>query len=192
MPDREFFEELKSQFEREMTLKERLDTKAWQLMRMSGVTITLLLALLVFINQLKLESPFFEISLLLLALSVIFSLLTMLAGLLAHYTRNYTYPMSHEPFFEGHEMNQQNINLFRRSNDAQFFGRMIEEYLFSIRENSNENIQKSRTIANAHSSFFVALIITPFLIIALYVGILTSPEPFVFLPDIFGNFTGKS
>ena len=192
MPDREFFEELKSQFEREITLKDRLDTKAWHLMRMSGTTITLLLATLVFISQLKLEPSFFGISLVLLVSAIIFSVLSMLAGLLTHFTRNYAYPISHEPFFDGQQINLRNINLFRRSNEAQFFGRMIEEYLFCIRENTHENTAKQRTISNGHFAFFIALIIIPFIITTLYVGILNSPEPFVFLPDIFGNFTGKS
>jgi len=185
LPDKEFFQELKDQFQREIDLKERLDTKASHLMTVAGTVITLLLGMIVLIfGQIDTETNFLKISFGLLIAGIVCAGLSLFAAVLTHITKNYTYPFGEEIFYKNNKLDENTIKLFRESSEKKFYTRMIEEYLFSIKENSKENRSKSNTINGGHITLLGGIIMTIFAVIFLYFGILESPESFSIFQNI--------
>jgi len=179
LPDKEFFQELKDQFQREVDLKDKLDTKAAHLMTIAGTVTTLLLGMVVFVfGQINVDTNLIKISFALLIAGIICGGLSLFAAVLTHITKNYTYPIGEEVFYKNNQIDKETIKKFRESSDKKFYSAMIEEYLFSIKENSKENRKKSRTINGGHVTLLAAILITIFAIITLYFGILESPDSF--------------
>jgi len=179
VPDIEFFEELKSQFERQMDTKQRLDTKATDVMRISATIATLLVAISIFMFGQLQNYDYLTVALILFGVGFVSFIYSIIGAVLAHVTRDYTYPMGHQVFFdENNELDNNVVNLFRESTDDQFYERMIEEYLFCIRANSIENSFKSRFINQSHRFFLLGIIVLLGLLIIVFHAILISQISF--------------
>lgn len=167
MPDEKFLEELRQQLSREYDRKDRLDSKSNTIMTISGTVATLLLAVgTFFLEKLKPEYQYASQAIYFLTGGVILIVVSILLSVLAHQLRSYTYPFGAEDFFDKKGVyNKSLAERFRLATDDLFYKRMIEEYLFSIKENAIVNDSKAKFLNLSHVIFFSGI----FAIIALVI-----------------------
>ncbi len=164
MPDEQFLSELKSQFERRIQLKERLDTKANNMIMMAG-TITVIfmgfgiyaLSNLVFKQQLIF--PF--ISILIFMAEIILMFFTVKFALNSYKLRNYRHPISFKVFFNNNQINSEIVEQFRNSGQSEMNEHFIEEYLKSIKSYEQQNNLQTKGINHAQTCFLGLIITIP-------------------------------
>ncbi|MCV0411166.1 hypothetical protein [Nitrosopumilus sp.] len=166
MPEKEFLDELKSQFTRLITSKDRLDTKTSNMITMSGMISTLLLGIGAFLLK-TVDSSYSGFSCLLIILlsGVVLMITTVVLNILAYKIRDQTYPMGTNPFFlKDGNPNTTNIEKFSNAKTDVFDKRMIEEYLASIKNTEQQIDDKGRILKWSQITFLTGIITIPLLI----------------------------
>ena len=147
-----FITEIKTQFERDLAIKEILDHKSTSMITLSSVIFTALIAIATFaLNNLFRSEITMNYSVLGITVLVALVLGMGSIGLFiwSYRLRSYRYPMGHELFFKDRgngDYIQDTVNDWRTCSKKVFNDRMIEEYLSSIRTNSNSNKTKARLL----------------------------------------------
>ncbi len=167
MTNEKFFEELRLQLSREYDRKDKLDSKANTIMTISGTVATLLLAVgTFFLEKLKPDYLYSCQAIYFLTGGVILIVSSIAVSVLSHQLRNYVYPFGADDFFEKNgDYKRSMADKFRDATDTKFYTRMIEEYLFSIKENALVSDSKAKLLNYSHILFFSGI----FAIIALVI-----------------------
>jgi hypothetical protein len=143
----EFLNELRIQFERDLDIKKTLDSKATNMITMSGTIVTILIAIGTFLlTRLESTSNVFHVSLWILAVGIVLAITCIVLQIFSYSLKKYTFPMGHESFFVDGEFNKEMSEKFRNAPKDQFTKRMVEEYLVSIKNFSKVNAKKARLI----------------------------------------------
>jgi hypothetical protein len=162
MPEKEFFEELQLQLNREYDLKDKYDSKANTLMTIEGTMATLLFGFgVIFFGQLDDNYIFLKYLMITFVGSVILIIISITLCIFSHLLRDYWYPMGADDLYENGKPKEDVIAKFRTCNKKSFYDRMVKEYLVCINKNSKSNLVKSKFLVWSHWVFFfgVSLII---------------------------------
>ncbi len=164
MPDEQFLSELKFQFERFIQIKERLDTKANNMIMMAGTIMVIfmgfgayLLSNVVFIHHLIFPS----ISVLIFMAEIILTLFTIKYALNSYKLRIYHHPISFEIFFINNQINLDIVDQFKNSKQSEMNEHFIEEYLKSIKSYEQQNDLQTSGINHAQICFLGSIIMVP-------------------------------
>ena len=153
-----FLDELKSQFERDMEVRNNLDSKSTHLITMSSTIVTILVSIGTFLVSKIGVNPIIEpiypfayplifyVSLLILGLGIILSTFCILYLTKSYAIRKYRYPMGHEVFFKGDKYQQELADKFRNYSSETFNKHIVKEYLESIKNNSETISHKAGMI----------------------------------------------
>lgn len=164
MSDNGFLTELKDQFNRNIELKERLDTKANNMIGMSGTIATLFMGFGVFlISDIVFTKnvilPIFA-SVILIA-EVLLTVCTIKHALDSYKLREYVHPIIFEPFYNGNEIRDDVLNQFQSATDSQIKEHFAKEYLKGIKSYQEQNEQQTHGINISQKMFVLAVVMIP-------------------------------
>lgn len=162
----EFVEELRLQFERYVQVKNRLDTKANNIIAMSGTIATLFMGFGVFLLQnvdFQTYSKISEFASFSLILEIILTVLTIVFAFTSYRLREYTHPISFEKFFkqDKKEPDPTKVKQFQDADSDQINEWAIDNYLKSIKSYEEQNNEQTKWIDYARFTFTGAIIIIP-------------------------------
>lgn len=175
MPDPEFFQELKDQYSRLLENRTNLDSKANNVITMSGTIVTLLMGFGLFIiKSIKLEYAYLYHAIFFLISGIVLLIAGIIFSTLAYRIQPMSFPLGHKAFFTCNEYDSKKTEDFRNAEDDVFYKRMIEEYLVSIKENTEINASKAIKIKISHWLFVSGIITIPIIVAILIHAMLTS------------------
>ena len=161
---KEFLDELKSQFDRDLEIRKNLDSKSTSMITMSSSVVTVLIGIGTFlvshIVSLDTKVDVFGTSLWILVLGILSAMVCIILLIISYALRSYTFPMGHEQFYKKDkkdEYDHENIQKFRNASENEFTGLMIEEYLACIKDANKASSNKSRFIKWGQISFLVSI-----------------------------------
>ena len=162
----DFLQELKIQFDRYVQLKERLDTKANNMIMMAGTIAVLFMGFGAFLlSDVEFTSNygFPIIASGALVVEVILTMITIKCALDSYKLRTYIHPISFRTFFRGNQKKQKDdvINLFRTGTDDELEKHFITEYLNCIRSYQMQNDEQTHGINVAQRAFLGAIVMIP-------------------------------
>jgi hypothetical protein len=153
-----FLNELKSQFDRDIDIRNSLESKSTQLITMSSTIVTILVSIGAFLiskisanPDLQNTYPLVYPSIFLVSLGILVSGIVLATICIYFLTksaaiRKYKYPMGHENFFENDNYDEKEADKFRKYPTEVFNKHMVKEYLQSIKTNSESISEKSGLI----------------------------------------------
>lgn len=162
----EFTQELKSTFERMIQLKERLDTKANNMITMSGTIATLFMGFGIFLlSNIGLTNNWtlgLSASLLIIA-EIFLTFCTIRSSLDSYKLRNYVHPITSQRFFKENEIepDKDEYELFENANSDDVNHHLVREYLKSIRSYEVQNREQTIGINRAQKTFLWSLVMIP-------------------------------
>ena len=170
-----FFEELKSQYDKEFDLKNTLEGKANYLLTIAGVVSTLLFGFGTFlIDNLDTNySPLPVISILII-LGVAINIVSILFSVLSFKIQPYCYVITYNHFFnDDGTFNEEAIEEYRDADIDVFEDTIIETYLTCIKHNDLVNNGKAVKVRIAQWLFFAGVVTIP---IAIGILLLNFPQ----------------
>jgi len=162
----DFLQELKTQFDRYVQLKERLDTKANNMIMMAGTIAVLFMGFgALLLSDVKFASNygFPIIASGALVVEVILTMITIKCALDSYKLREYDHPISFQTFYRGKQNKQKDdvIDLFRNATDDEIEEHFITEYLKCIRSYEIQNDEQTNGINTSQKAFVGAVIMIP-------------------------------
>lgn len=175
MPDPEFFQEIKDQYSRSIESRNNLDSKANNIITMSGTIVTLLMGFGTFIlKDIKLEYAFLHHAIFALAIGIVLMIIGIVFSVLAYRVKTKLYPVGYKVFYPDGKYNKTIVDKFRNSTEKEFYARIIEEYLASIKSNMELNSKKSKMVKISQWLFLAGISTVPILSAFLINAMLTS------------------
>jgi hypothetical protein len=175
MVSKEFVEELRAQFERYVQLKDRLDTKANNIIMMSATVATFFAGLGGFLLEHidhKTYPNHVLIDSILLILQISLTCITIICAFMSYRIRTYVHPISYEAFYKRDgSTNDEVIKQFENSTDDEINDHFVMEYIKSIRSYEEQNNSQSGWVDHARWTFIASIGIIPFF---LYILLLTK------------------
>lgn len=146
--ENQFIAEIKTQFERDLSVKDTLDRKSVNMITTSMSVSTALIAIVTFAitNKLIIDNDFTTI---MISIALTIGMLAIGSFIWSYRLRNYQYPLGHEIFFEDRgkgDYKRNTVNEWQTSPTKTFNARIIEEYLSSIKANAKSNKSKARAL----------------------------------------------
>jgi hypothetical protein len=140
--ENQFITEIRTQFERDLSVKDTLDRKSVNMITLSSSVSTALIAIITFALTEKLIINNYSSSVI---VSIAFAIGISAIGLFiwSYRLRDYQYPLGHEIFFENGIYKKQIVKKWRTSTKEEFNDRIVEEYLSSIKTNAKSNKSKA-------------------------------------------------
>lgn len=165
MPSEEFVQELKSEFERLIHLKERLDNKANNMITMSGTVATLFMGFGIFLltEVYILSNLYLGIPASLVLISEIFlTFCTIHSSLDSYKLRNYYHPILSGPFFDDNKSEPNGcMDEFLNADSKEIQNHFTKEYLKSIKSYEEENRDQTFGINKSQKTFLISLVMIP-------------------------------
>lgn len=166
MPTKSFLSELQSQFDRLRDTKERLDSKAINMMTISGTISTLLMGVGAFLlNAVDLAHSLSGILLFLFIFGISLMIGTIVISINAYKLRDQDYPIGSKIFFENDERKDAMINRFIDATEKTFEKRMIEEYLDCIKQAEEKIKNKGHYVKWSQICFLIGILTLPIIVI---------------------------
>ncbi len=165
MTSNEFVQELKLEFERLINLKDRLDTKANNMIAMSGTVTTLFMGFGIFLlTEVDITANYYlglPASIILLA-EVFLTFCTICFALESYKLRNYIHPLLSGLFFnENQPEPNETARLFMDSDADTIKNRFVIDYLKSIKSYEEQNHAQTFGINKAQKTFLYSLAMIP-------------------------------
>jgi hypothetical protein len=172
-----FIAEIKTQFERELSVKDTLDRKSANMITMSSSISAAIIAIATFALAYKLTiNNDFAVITISIALTIGMSAIGLFIW--SYHLRNYQYPLGHEIFFKDKgngKYRKDIVNNWQSSSTKTFNDRIVEEYLSSIKTNANSNKSKARALEFGQWVFLCSIAMVSFwLIISLIMVLMAS------------------
>jgi hypothetical protein len=171
-----FLEELKQQYLKEFEVTTNLDSKANNIITISGTIATFLFGFGLFMIE-KLNSQYQLITILtsLLAVSISAIIISIILSLISFPKGRYRYAMRHTAFYNSERFNEENIKKYKNAPTDIFYDTMIRAYLRCNKHNMEINIRKAQLIGMSLNFFMIGILTVPVII-----GILLSSFPTIF------------
>lgn len=145
--DSDFLGELKEQFQRAIDLRTNLDTKANTMISIAGAISTLLLAIATFlITKIRPLEDVYLAAIGILCIGIIFAVASIVFFVKSYSIKQYEYPVGASAFFPNGKYVEAKVDRFRNASKEAFTKRLIEDYLFSIKNFLELNTQKAGNI----------------------------------------------
>jgi len=164
MPNKNFLPELRNQFERYVQLKERLDTKANNMIAMAGTIAVLFMGFGAFLlSDVEITSNygFPIIAAGALVVEVILTMITIKCALDSYKLREYTHPITFQAFYDGEQPIPDVVNQFKDASDQEIEEHFINSYLTCIRSYQIQNVEQTSGINTAQRTFVGAVVMIP-------------------------------
>lgn len=162
---KEFVDELRFQFERYVQVKERLDTKANNIISMSGTISTLFMGFGVFLLQnvdFKTYCTLATLASMLLIIEVSLTVVTVFFAFRSYRQRTYTHPISYENFYDVNSTTPNSIlNQFKEADPDAINDRFADNYLECIKSYEEQNNEQNGWIDRSRKTFIASLGIIP-------------------------------
>ena len=137
--EKSFLNELKSQFEREIDLRETLDSKAHTMMTLASGTITVNIALGTFLlTRIADTGIYLFISIVILGAGLGFGIVSILKLIRSYGLRDYHYPMGHEHFYENGKYDAEMVQQVKDMKEEEFNDRLFSGYLDCIKHSTEQ------------------------------------------------------
>lgn len=166
MPNDELLTELQSQLERVIQIKDRLDTKANNMITISGIVATVFMGFGTFLlSNVDLTKHLCIAILAGLSLfaEIILTVFTIKYSLESYKLRNYYLPLGYQAFFDENtdEINYDVIKQFNESSKEDFDQHFIDEYLRSIKSYQVQNHDQTVGINKAQRTMIGTIVAIP-------------------------------
>lgn len=172
MPIEDLNKELRSQLERLIALKDRLDSKANNMITMSGTIATLFMGFGVFLlSDVDIEKNLC-LSIfagLILSAEVILTIFTIKYSLDSYKLRDYYHPIGYKAFYDedNDRVDEDVLNDFAQRNTVEIENHLAKEYVKSIKSYEQQNKKQTIGINLAQRSFLIAIILIPIFAVVL-------------------------
>ncbi len=166
--------ELRSQFERDMDIKSKLDTKGQSMITMSGTVTALFTGFGTYLlNTVVSTNIFFIPALIFLLGEVITTTFTVYFSTKSYRLKEYEYPMGHEVFLlesshrdrEKAEWDNDELIRYKKMNQEEFEDKMIRSYVRCMEHNKKINDKKAENIEKSQTAFLLSIIIIPLFVL---------------------------
>jgi hypothetical protein len=161
----EFLEELKKQYDRVFEIKKDLESKANNIMTVSGTVGTLLFGFGVFLVD-KLGHTYaliIPISILLIV-GIAADIVALSLSARAFGIMQYRFAIVAESFYKNGRLNSTEIDDYRKMQKEEFYETMIWEYIKCINENFGNNNSRAALIVPSQWFLMVSVLIIPIVI----------------------------
>jgi len=165
VPRKEFFQEFKDQFQKTLDIKNSLETKANNLLTISGTVGTLLFGFGTFIiEKIAAQYPYTWVVTSILIAGLGATIIALLQAVSAFRLQFYKFPMSHRPFFDiNGVLRNPLIEQYKAAGENTFYDTIIETYLRCIKENAEKNEKKARKLITSQYFFIAGVLTIPIL-----------------------------
>ncbi len=164
MQNKNFLPELRNQFDRYVQLKERLDTKANNMIAMAGTIAVLFMgfgAFLLSYVEFTSNYGFPIIASGALIIEVILTMITVKCALDSYKLREYIHPISFRTFYDGELPKSDVVEQFKDASDQEIEEHFINSYLTCIRSYQVQNDEQTSGINTAQRAFVGAVVMIP-------------------------------
>lgn len=164
LSDVEFLSELKSQLERFIQLKDRLDNKANNMIMMSGTIAVIFMGFGAFLlsNVLFTKNLIFPIiTVIVFMAEVILTFFTIKYAINSYKLREYKHPLSAKTFYDDENLDYDIVDKFRTAENSELHTHFIDEYLIAINSYESQNKEQVKGINNAQKTFTGSIITIP-------------------------------
>jgi hypothetical protein len=163
----DFLGALRFQYEKELELRNSLDSKANNMLTVCGSIITIAIAIATFLVSRIFPSIFVIIGLIALGAGIFCAAQAMSSFIKSYSLRSYRFAMGDEVFFDKKtgEYNKEQTMQFLNTKKEVFAGHMAKEYLESIRQNKTRNQEKGDMIKNGQKSLRLSILVIAGLVI---------------------------
>jgi hypothetical protein len=156
-----FVEELRNSYQKGWEVKATLETKANNIITISGTVATLLFGFgSLFLESLNPDYQLLSVFIGLLMIGIIASVIAIICGGLSFRIRTYDVPVGPD-YFSG---KPEKIDEFKKATSDTFNNTMISAYLKCMNQNNDENERKVKYISPAQWLFFISMIVVPILL----------------------------
>ena len=173
---KDFLNELKFQYEKDFELKNTLDSKASNMSTISGSIVTISLLIATFLISKITSDIYVGISVGILAIGILFGILTIINFLRSYSVRRYRYAMGHEAFFDEQEYKKEVAKRFITASKQTFAEHLAREYLESIKHNMKANEDKANIIKEAQTYLTIEIAIISVLVAFAIMSITILPK----------------
>lgn len=144
----DFLPELKYAFEQGLLWKGSLDNKATTMITISSAITTFLIAIATFLFSSKINLDYSVLSVIISILlgAIVVAIIAISFFIRSYVIKDYRFPIGHEAFFDKDEYKNKVVQIFLSYSKNEFDEHMIEEYLRSMKKNSESNNSKSNSI----------------------------------------------
>jgi hypothetical protein len=164
MTDNGFFTEIRHQFDLDIDLKYKLDTKASSMITASGAITALLSGFgALVLKDMLTTNTFFVPALVLLLVQVGFTISSLCAAIGAYRLQEYTYPLVYSHLRKDGKLTDK-YREYKKMNEQEFDNLMIQSYLKSLEENKPLNDGKGRKVNVSQRLLIIALALVPILV----------------------------
>lgn len=165
-----FLEELKSEYSKDLELKNALDSKANSMITISFLSSTLLITVAAFLLS-RIDILVFpsKILLIIFGTGIISSIVAISYSLQSFKIKNYVFAIDDRPFFDDEGLIiQEKIDEKRFMSRTEFIGERIKDYLICLRYNIRTNQRKADKIGKGQLYFIISIsLISSFLLLLL-------------------------
>lgn len=163
--DDSFLQELKDQYDRQFEIKRDLETKANNIMTISGTVGTLLFGFGVFlVDKLGSRYDFITAISVILIVGVGANVVAIAMSARAFGIRQYRFVIDPTSFYKDGKLNENEINDYRSMKKTDFYETFIWDYLKCIKHNFQINCHKGSLIVPSQWFFIVSVMIIPVII----------------------------
>jgi hypothetical protein len=156
-----FVEELRNSYQKGWEVKSTLETKANNIITISGTVATLLFGFgSLFLGSLNPDYQLLSVFIAFLLIGIIASVIAIIFGGLSFRIRTYEVPIGLDFFAKRPEL----IDEFKKATSDTFYNTIITAYLRCMKQNNDENESKVKHISIAQWLFFTSMIVTPILL----------------------------
>jgi hypothetical protein len=160
-----FLQELKDQYDRQFEIKRDLETKANNVMTISGTVGTLLFGFGTFlVDKLGPRYDFITAISVVLIVGVAANIVAIAMSARAFGIRQYRFAVDPTGFFNAGGLNENEINDYRNMSKTDFYETFIWDYLKCIKHNFRINCDKASLIVPSQWFFIVSVIMIPIII----------------------------
>lgn len=156
-------EGLKSEYDKDFELKERLDKKASNMVTMAGVVAAIFTSFSGFVLN-EAEAPnawLLGISITALLIELALLVKTMHASIMAIKIAKYTHVLIWSKFVHNDKLNYAEISKWKQASKTEFNRQIIEDYIDASRKNTQLNEDKAKWLTEAQKAFLYAMILIP-------------------------------
>lgn len=155
----DFLPELKYAFEQDLLWKSSLDNKATTMITMASAITTFLIAIATFLfsNKINLDYSILSVIIPMLLVAIVFAIIAISFFIRSYVIKDYRFPVGHEAFFDKDEYKNEVVQIFLSYSKNEFDEHMIEEYLRSMKKNSENNKSKSNSIKTGQYCYLGAI-----------------------------------
>lgn len=168
--------ELRSQFDKEIALRQNLDTKANTMITVASGVSTLLIAIGTFlISRILEKNIYYGISIAILGIGIVLAIVGIGLFIRAYSLRGYKYPMGHEWFFPQGEYKKERVDSVRKLPTTEFNDRLYKGYLESIKASAEINKNRADSVRIGQkfvtSSIITIAVLVVFILVSMGMGV---------------------